>query len=477
MGTALLKATEMNQEHLLVLGAGPGGYTAAFLAADLGMKVTLVDAHPKPGGVCLHRGCIPSKALLHIAKLISETRDAKAWGLEFGEPSIDLEKLKGWKNDVVQKMSGGLAQLSKQRGINFINGHGVFRDSHTLEISGKEKVIFDHCILAVGSRPFVPELFSGLGPLVMDSTAALELNDIPPRLLVVGGGYIGLEMGSVYEALGSGVTVVEMTEGLLPGVDRDLVRPLQARLKTRFENILLNTKVVGVNESPAGVRVKLEFPGGTKEETFDRILISVGRIPNSSGLGLENTKVEVDDNGFVQVSHQQQTTDRSIWAIGDVVGGAMLAHKASSDAHLVVDTISGQSVSPGKGIMPAVVFTDPEIAWCGATETECREKGKAVNISKIPWGASGRAQTIGRPDGLTKLIMDPASDKILGAGIVGTGAGELIAEAVLAIEMGATARDLASAIHPHPTLSETLKEAAEAYLGTSPHLYKKSRAR
>ncbi|MCH8312579.1 MAG: FAD-dependent oxidoreductase [Nitrospinae bacterium] len=232
----------MNQEHLLVLGAGPGGYTAAFLAADLGMKVTLVDAHPKPGGVCLHRGCIPSKALLHIAKLISETRDAKAWGLEFGEPSIDLEKLKGWKNDVVQKMSGGLAQLSKQRGINFINGHGVFRDSHTLEISGKEKVIFDHCILAVGSRPFVPELFSGLGSLVMDSTAALELNDIPPRLLVVGGGYIGLEMGSVYEALGSGVTVVEMTEGLLPGVDRDLVRPLQARLKTRFENILLNKK-------------------------------------------------------------------------------------------------------------------------------------------------------------------------------------------------------------------------------------------
>ena len=467
----------MNPQHLLVLGAGPGGYTAAFLAADLGMKVTLVDVHLKPGGVCLHRGCIPSKALLHIAKLIGETRHAKTWGLDFGEPGIDLEKLKAWKNDVVQKMSGGLAQLSKQRGINFINGHGVFRDSHALEISGNQNIVFDQCILAVGSRPFVPELFSGLGPRVMDSTSALELNDIPPRLLVVGGGYIGLEMGSVYEALGSGVTLVEMTGGLLPGVDRDLVRPLQSRLKKRFENILLNTKVIGVNESPAGVRVKLESPSGTKEETFDRILVSVGRQPHSSGLGLENTKVEVDENGFVQVNHQQQTSDRSIWAIGDVVGGAMLAHKASSDAHLVVETISGQSVSQGKKTMSAVVFTDPEIAWCGLTETECLEKNKEVNISKFSWGASGRAQTVGMPDGLTKLVLEPGNGKILGAGIVGTGAGELIAEAVLAIEMGATAKDLASAIHPHPTLSETLKEAAEAYLGVSPHLHKKSSAR
>jgi len=467
----------MNPQNLLVLGSGPGGYSAAFLAADLGMKVTLVDAHPEPGGVCLHRGCIPSKALLHIAKLIHETRHAKAWGLEFGEPDIDLEKLRSWKNDLVQKMSGGLVQLSKQRGINFINGHGVFRDSHTLEISGNEKVIFDHCILAVGSRPVVPELFSGLGPLMMDSTSALELNDIPPRLLVVGGGYIGLEMGSVYEAFGSGVTVVEMTDGLLPGVDRDLVRPLQAGLKKRFENIFLNTKVVAVNESPGGVRVELESSIGTQEETFDRILISVGRQPNSNGLGLENTKVEVDDKGFVQFSSQQKTADRSIWAIGDVAGGAMLAHKASSDAHLVVGAISGQTASRGKGTMPAVVFTDPEIAWCGPTETECREKGKAVNISKFPWGASGRAQTIGRPDGLTKLILEPGTGKILGAGLVGTGAGELIAEAVLAIEMGATAKDLASAIHPHPTLSETLKEAAEAWLGKSPHLYKKSGSR
>ena len=477
MGTTQPKAAQMKQKNLLVLGAGPGGYTAAFLAADLGMKVTLVDAHPKPGGVCLHRGCIPSKALLHIAKLLNETRDAKAWGLDFGEPGIDLAKLRGWKNDVVQRMSGGLVQLSKQRGINLIKGHGVFRDSHTLEISGNENVIFDHCILAVGSRPVVPELFSELGPLVMDSTSALELKDIPPRLLVVGGGYIGLELGSVYSALGSGVTVVEMTDGLLPGVDRDLVRPLQAALKKRFENILLSTKVVAGNEKPGGVRVELESPGGSKEETFDRILISVGRQPNSSGLGLENTKVEVNDKGFIQVNPQQQTTDGSIWAIGDVVGGAMLAHKASSDAHSVVATILGPSVSRENGTMPAVVFTDPEIAWCGLTETECREKGKAVHITKFPWGASGRAQTVGRPEGLTKLILEPDSGKILGAGLVGTGAGELIAEVVLAIEMGATAKDLASAIHPHPTLSETLKEAAEAFLGKSPHLYKRSSSR
>lgn len=467
----------MNQTHLLVLGAGPGGYSSAFLAADLGMNVTLVDTHPKPGGVCLHRGCIPSKTLLHIAKLINETRQAKAWGLDFGEPKIDLEKLQGWKTDVVQKMSGGLVQLSKQRGVNFINGHGVFKDAHTLEISGKDNIFFDQCIIAVGSRPVVPELFSGLGPRVMDSTTALELNDIPERLLVVGGGYIGLEMGSVYEALGSEVTVVEMTDGLLSGVDRDLVRPLQSRLKKSFKDILLNTKVMSVKEVADGVSVELRASTGTTEQTFDRALVSVGRQPNSSNLGLENTNVQIDDRGFIQVSPQQQTSDKSIWAIGDVTGGAMLAHKASWEAHLVVDAISGQATHPGKGTLPAVVFTDPEIAWCGLTETDCRDQGKTVNISKFPWGASGRAQTFGRPDGLTKLILEPESDKILGVGIVGTGAGELIAEAVLAIEMGATAKDLAMSIHPHPTLSETLKEAAEVHLGKSTHIYKRPRSK
>jgi dihydrolipoamide dehydrogenase len=467
----------MKQEHLLVLGAGPGGYTSAFLAADLGMKVTLVDSHPRPGGVCLHRGCIPSKTLLHIAKLINETSQAKAWGLEFGEPTIDLQKLKLWKDDVVKKMSGGLTLLSKQKGINFINGHGVFKDSHTLEISGNFDITFDHCILAVGSRPVIPELFSGLGSLVMDSTSALELNEIPPKLLVVGGGYIGLEMGSVYQALGSQVTIVEMTDELLPGADRDLVRLLQARLKREFDNILLKTKVTTATETADGVCVKQESLKGTTEDTFDRILVSVGRQPNSSGLGLENTKVEVDSKGFVQVNSQQRTADDSIWSLGDVTGGAMLAHKASWEAHLVVEGISGQSVARGKGTMPAVVFTDPEIAWCGLTEAECLEQDKTVNISKFPWGASGRAQTFGRPDGLTKLILEPDSDKILGAGIVGAGAGELIAEAVLAIEMGATAKDLAAVIHPHPTLSETLKESAEVFLGKSSHIHKRNNAR
>ncbi len=467
----------MNCKHLLVLGAGPGGYTAAFLAADLGMKVTLVDADPKPGGVCLHRGCIPSKALLHIAKLINETRQANSFGVDFGEPHIDLKKLKSWKNEVVQKMSHGLTQLSKQRGVNFINGQGVFKDSNTLVSAGHGEIAFDQCILAVGSRPVMPELFSGLGPLAMDSTSALELNDIPKKLLVVGGGYIGLEMGSVYEALGSQVTVVEMTDGLLPGVDRDLVRTLQARLRKGFDKILLNTKVTSVKEDSGGVRVKLESASGVTEETFDRLLVSVGRQPNSGGLGLENTKVEVDEKGHVQVNSHHQTADPSIWAIGDVAGGAMLAHKAARDAHLAVESISGQSVKPGMGVMPAVVFTDPEIAWCGVNETECLENEEDVNISKFPWGASGRAQTFGRPDGMTKLILEPGTDKILGVGIVGAGAGELIAEAVMAIELGATAKDLALAIHPHPTLSETLKEAAEAYLGKSPHIYKKPTVR
>lgn len=467
----------MNNNDLLVLGAGPGGYAAAFLAADLGMKVTLVDADPKPGGVCLHRGCIPSKALLHIAKLINETREAKAWGLDFGEPEIDLEKLKFWKNDVVEKMTGGLMTLAKQRGVTLIQGHGAFRDSNTLAVSGKEKIVFDRCILATGSRPVIPEIFSSLGPAMMDSTSALALNEIPQKLLVVGGGYIGLEMGTVYAALGSQVTVVEMTSGLLPGIDRDLVRPLQARLKKAFADIFLDTKVISAKESPSGVAVILESSTGKTEATYDRILVSVGRQPNSDRIGLENTKVKMDGRGFVQIDDQQKTADPAIFAIGDVVGGAMLAHKASAEAHVAVEVLAGQPAKFDHRAIPAVVFTDPEIAWCGLTEAEAKEKGQGIRIAKFPWGASGRAQTLGRPDGSTKLILDPDSDKILGVGIVGSGAGELIAEAVLAVEMGAVAEDLAFSIHPHPTLSETLKEAADAHLGKSPHLYKKPGSR
>ena len=332
----------MDQKHLLVLGAGPGGYAAAFLAADMGMKVTLVDSDPNLGGVCLNRGCIPSKALLHIAKLINEAHEAKGWGLDFGEPKIDLEKLKSWKNDVVQKMTGGLMTLSKQRGVTLIQGRGVFLDSHNLEISGKEKISFDHCILATGSRPVIPEIFSGLGSRMMDSTSALEIYEIPKKLLVVGGGYIGLEMGTVYDALGSRVTVVEMTSGLLPGIDRDLVRPLQARLKKTLADILLDTKVINAKETPAGITVVLESSTGKTEATYDRILVSVGRQPNSNGIGLENTQVRMDGRGFVQIDDQQKTADPAIFAIGDVIGGAMLAHKASAEAHVAVEVLAGQ---------------------------------------------------------------------------------------------------------------------------------------
>ncbi|GJL78344.1 MAG: dihydrolipoyl dehydrogenase [Nitrospinaceae bacterium] len=463
----------MSHTDLLVLGAGPGGYAAAFLAADLGMKVTMVDSDANLGGVCLNRGCIPSKALLHIAKLINETREARGWGLDFGEPRIDLEKLGNWKNEVIGKMSGGLTTLARQRNVTVIRGKGVFLDSHTLEVSGKEKIAFDHCVLATGSRPIIPEMFSGLDSVMLDSTSALELDVIPGSLLIVGGGYIGLEMGTVYAALGSRVTVVEMTSGLLPGVDRDLVRLLQARLKKDFENILLDTKVVDAKNNSQGVTVVLESSTGKTEETFDRILVAVGRQPNSNGIGLESTQVKMDAKGFVHIDDRQISTDPAILAIGDVVGGAMLAHKASAEAHVAVETVSGQ---PGKfdyRAVPAVVFTDPEIAWCGLTETEARQAGREIKISKFPWGGSGRAQTLGRPDGSTKMILDPETDRILGVGIVGSGAGELISEAVLAIEMGAVAQDLAFSIHPHPTLSETLKEAAEAYLGKSPHSYKK----
>lgn len=462
----------MDQKRLLVLGAGPGGYAAAFLAADMGMKVTMVDSDPKPGGVCLHRGCIPSKALLHIARLINETREARDWGLDFGNPGIDVEKLRSWKNDVIEKMSGGLVKLSKQRRVSLIQGRGAFLDSHTLEVSGKDKISFDHCILATGSRPAVSEIFSGLGPAVMDSTSALELDEIPASLLVVGGGYIGLEMGTVYAALGSRVTVVEMTSGLLPGVDRDLIRPLQARLKKSFENILLGTTVVKAQKTAQGIAVALESSNGRTQADFDRVLVSVGRQPNSDGVGLENTRVKMDDGGFVQGDDRRKTADPAIFVVGDVAGGAMLAHKASAEARIAVDAIFDGGGDSGRRIIPAAVFTDPEIAWCGLTETEAGEQGRDVVISKFPWGGSGRAWTLGRPDGSTKLILDPESDKILGVGVVGTGAGELIGEGVLAIEMGAAAKDLANAVHPHPTLSETLKEAAEVYLGKSSHIRK-----
>ncbi len=465
----------MSKDHLVVLGAGPGGYTAAFYAADLGYKVTLVDANDKPGGVCLHRGCIPSKALLHVACLLRESRQAKEWGVCFDDPTIDLELLRGWKEGIVGKMSGGLVTLCKQRGVSFINQRGAFENSNTLKLAGGNSINFDRCVLATGSQPAIPDNFRNAGSLVMDSTTALNLPEIPERLLIVGGGYIGLEMGSVYSVLGSRVTVVEMTDGLLPGVDRDLVRPLQALLKNEFESIRLTTKVLSVAERDQSGFVTMETAGERSEETFDRILVSVGRRPNTSGLGLENTKVELDDKGFVKVDLKRQTSDPTILAIGDVAGEPMLAHKASHEARVAVDYLSGKNASFADRVIPAVVFTDPEIAWCGLTESEARSNNVDVVIAKFPWGASGRAQTLGHAEGTTKLVLEIGTGRVLGVGIVGHGAGELIAEGVLAINMGAKAEDLANCIHPHPTLSETLMESAEVFLGTATHIYKRPR--
>jgi len=463
----------MAQKHVAILGAGSGGYAAAFLAADKGMRVTLVDSGQKPGGVCLHRGCIPSKTLLHLAKLINETREAKNWGIAFAEPEIDIQRVRQWKNQVIDKLAGGLVMLCKQRGVNFVSGEGFFQDSNTLLVAGKEKIIFDQCVLAVGSRPVVPAIFADSSSLIMDSTSALEIGEIPRRLLIVGGGYIGLEMGTVYAALGSRVTVVEMTENLLSGLDRDLVRPLQLRLRKQFENIFLNTRVRAVKTEGTGVQVQLQGEGVEEFQSFDRILISVGRQPNSQGIGLENTGVTLDERGFAQTDRQQKTADASIYAIGDVAGGAMLAHKASAEARVAVEAIAGGKDGFNHKAIPAVVFTDPEIAWAGLSETEAEKQDREIKIARFPWGASGRAQTLGRSDGWTKLILDPKTEVILGVGIVGPGAGELIGEGVLAIEMGARAQDLASSIHPHPTLSETLMEAAEAFYGKSIHIYQK----
>ncbi|MDH5763706.1 MAG: dihydrolipoyl dehydrogenase [Nitrospinota bacterium] len=465
----------MSDQNLLIIGGGPGGYAAAFLAADQGMKVTLIDEESQLGGVCLLRGCIPSKTLLHLAKLISEAKHAEDWGVSFGEPVIDIDKIRGWKEKVTGNLTGGLSQLCKQRGIDRIQGRAVFENSHSVRVEGHGSIAFDRALVAVGSRPIIPEAWAGLGSRLMDSSGALELEDIPDRLLVIGGGYIGLEMSTVYSALGSRVTVVEMTDGLLPGADRDLVRILQARLKKELESIHLSTKVAEIKMSGDCLNVALEGSEGLSEAEFDRILVSVGREPNTSGLGLENTQVKMNDRGFIQADSDGRTGDPSIFAIGDVVGGAMLAHKASHEAKRAVDVLLGNPVGNDSPLIPAVVFTDPEIAWCGLTETEAKARGIEIAIAKFPWGASGRAGTLGRNDGATKLIIDPQTDRILGVGMVGVGVGDLISEAALAIRLKATAHDLAETVHPHPTLSETLMESAEVYLGRSTHQYKKPR--
>ena len=469
--------------QVVVLGGGPGGYAAAFLAADLGLEVAIVEADPRLGGTCLLRGCIPSKALLHVAKVISEVRDMAEWGVEFSAPKVAVEKLRQRKEQVIATLTGGLAQLAKRRKVRVVNARGIFVDSQTLQLEGgnpatydEGRITFDHCVLATGSTPAMPKMFQIKSDRVMDSTGALELVDIPATLLVVGGGYIGLEMGSVYAELGTKVSVVELLDGLLPGADRDLVKPLEKRLRELFDTIMLSTKVLAVKDVGGKVEVEMEGPDGAKfKNTYDRVLVSVGRRPKSSGFGLENTKVTINDKGFVEIDEQQRTSDPHILAIGDVAGEPMLAHKASHEGKVAAEVLAGEPAAFDKAAIPAVVFTDPEIAWAGVTADQAKREGREVAISQYPWQASGRAIANGRTDGMTKLIVDPATDRVLGCGIVGAGAGELIAEAVLAIEMGCTARDLGETIHPHPTLSETVGFSSEAYLGTATEIYRPKR--
>jgi dihydrolipoamide dehydrogenase len=477
--------------QLAVIGAGPGGYAAAFYAADLGMQVALIDPSPNPGGVCLFRGCMPSKALLHVAKVLTEAKHAEAWGVTFGSPKIDVGKLRAFKTKVVNQLTGGLGQLTKQRKIKYIQGTASFVDARTLEITpadgtgaaGKELLTFEHAIIAIGSHPTkVPGLWIDSDRL-MDSTTALEIPDIPKTLLVIGGGYIGLELGTVYASLGTKVTVVEMTDGLLPGADRDLVNVLARRVDAMCEAVLLNTKVVSMKEQKNGIAVTFESsaPAGAnpvtldkKEQVFDRVLMAVGRRPNQVP-GIEKTGVEVNERGFIVVNEARQTSVPHIFAIGDIVGEPMLAHTASHEGRVAVEAIAGQKAAFEPLAIPAVVFTDPELAWAGLTEAEAQKQGREIAVARFPWGASGRSLTLDRTDGLTKLILDPKTERILGVGIVGPGAGELIAEGVLAVEMGANATDLKMSIHPHPTLSETLMEAAEVFYGHSTHVYRPRR--
>ena len=477
------------ETQLVVIGAGPGGYAAAFYAADRGLKVTIVDPEKNPGGVCVYRGCIPSKALLHIADVITESAHAADFGVTFDTPRIDLDRVREFKNKVVAQLTSGAGQVRNLRKIAHVQGMAAFRDARTLEIDlvagGTETLTFEHCIIATGSRPATIPGLSIDSPRLMDSTGALDLPDIPQSLLVVGGGYIGLELGSVYAALGSRVSVVEMTGGLLPGADRDLVNILAKRMTSVCDAVWLNTKVMGIREgteskdrSNGSKQLVVSFEGEhTGEQAFDRVLVSIGRRPNGNVPGIERTKVQVDTRGFIQVNGARQTAEPSIYAIGDVAGEPMLAHKAAHEGRAAVDAISGdRNVAFEPLAIPAVVFTDPEIAWAGLTETEAQKQGRKVTIAKFPWGASGRAITLGRTDGLTKLVIDPGTERVLGVGICGTGAGELIAEGVVAIEMGATARDVAMSIHPHPTLSETVMEAAEVFFGHATHVYRPRRS-
>ncbi len=467
---------------LVIVGGGPGGYAAAFLAADLGMEVTLVEQRPRLGGVCLLQGCIPSKALLHVARTLADARELAEWGVALAEPEIDIDALRARKDKIVDTLTGGLQQLAKRRKVQVIHARAEFADSQTLQLQpagdtplDAKEIRFEHCIVATGSRPASIPGLDVASPRVMDSAGALALADVPESLLVVGGGYIGLELGSVYAALGSRVSVVEMTGGLLPGADRDLVRPLGRRLDGLFEAVQLNTKVVSLTPGDDSVEVMLDGDVEQPVQRFSRVLVSVGRRPNSEGLGLENTQVEIDGQGFLVVDEQRRTADPHILAIGDVAGQPMLAHKAAHEGKTAVEALAGRSVAFRPRAIPAVVFTDPQIAWAGLTETEAKSQGRRVTVGRFPWAACGRALAVGRTEGMTKWLIDPETEQLIGCGIVGPEAGELIGEAVVAIETGRKIHDVAHAIHPHPTLSETLSAAAEIPLGTATDIYRPKR--
>ena len=464
---------------LVVLGSGPGGYTAAFRAADLGLKVALVEKFSNIGGVCLNVGCIPSKALLHMAKVITEAEDASHHGITFGKPHIDLDKLRNWKNDdVVGKLTGGLTQMAQQRGVTVIQGYGKFLNEHTFVIEDQNQkttnISFKSAIIAAGSKPIViPNTPNH--PNIIDSTGALEFKDIPQRMLIIGGGIIGLEMGTVYDALGTKITVVELADGLMQGCDRDLVRPLQKRMEKRFEHIFLQTKVVKMTADGDLIKVTFEGKDGTFEDTFNKVLVSVGRIPNGKLIDAEKAGVSVDDRGFIAVDKQFKTNIPHIYAIGDIIGQPMLAHKATHEAKIAAEVIAGEKVEYQANVIPSVAYTDPEVAWVGVTETSAKADNMEIEKAVFPWAASGRALSNNRTEGLTKLIFDKNTKRLIGAGITGVNAGELIAEACLAIEMGADAQDIGLTIHPHPTLSESIAMASEVHEGTITDLFIRKR--
>jgi dihydrolipoamide dehydrogenase len=464
---------DVREVQLLVIGGGPGGYPAALHAADHGMKVTLVDEDPKLGGVCLNRGCIPSKALLHVAKLIHETREAADWGLTFAEPKLDLDKLRTFvQQKVVGKLTGGVGLLTKGRGVEVVRGHATFTDPHTVQVTGEQPqtIRFANCIIATGSVPVVPKPWQLGDERVMDSTGALLIPDVPKKMLVIGGGYIGLEIGSVYAALGTRITVVEALDGILPMADRDLVSPLEKRLRADFDAIYVNTKVAKLEATSEGIVATLEGKDVPGQITFDRVLVSVGRRPNFANLGLDKAGVQQDERGFVKVDRQRRTNVPHVQAIGDIAGEPGLAHKATAEARVAVEVLLGEPAEWSPRAIPAVIFTDPEIAWAGLTQKEAEGQGVPHEVLKFPWAASGRAVSIARTEGLTKILIDPESKRVLGVGIVGVSAGEMISEAVLAVEMGAVARDVVESIHPHPTLSETLMESAELAYGAATHM-------